>query len=186
MPWTFPKRLTLGEAQRARKRLAWEIAPKQVRAQVCATNQRGLEWGELECGRQGDGVGEGQQKPDYTRVLAHAQTFRVHADTTQWRVSAGENVRGLTVLNAHSGCSTRTDWGEKNRPVGELLKSRSRTSLVGEWLRIHLPMQGTWVWSWPRKTPHSSGQLNYWSPRILEPMLCNKRRYCSEKPMNCS
>ena len=54
-------------------------------------------------------------------------------------------MRGLTVLNAHSGCSTRTDWGEKNRPVGELLKSRSRTSLVGEWLRIHLPVQGTWV-----------------------------------------
>ena len=54
-------------------------------------------------------------------------------------------MRGLTVLNAHSGCSTRTDWGEENRPVGELFKSRSRTSLVGEWLRIHLPMQGTWV-----------------------------------------
>ena len=54
-------------------------------------------------------------------------------------------MRGLTVLNAHTGRSTSTDWGEKNRPDGELFKCRSRTSLVGEWLRIHLPVQGTWV-----------------------------------------
>ena len=27
-----------------------------------------------------------------------------------------------------------------------------------------------------------SGTHNYWSPRAQEPMLCNKRRHCNEKP----
>lgn len=90
----------------------------QVKAQVCSTHQRGPGWGVgLECGRQGDEVGAGQQKPDYARVLAHAQGFRVHADAAQWRASAGKDVGGLTVLKAHAGCNTRMAWGEKNGEI---------------------------------------------------------------------
>ena len=64
----------------------------------------------------------------------------------------------------------------------------------GLWLGICLPMQGTPVWFWPRKTQHGSGQLspytttaepvhcNDWSPHTLEPVLCNKRSNHKENP----
>ena len=38
----------------------------------------------------------------------------------------------------------------------------SRTSLVAQWIRIHLPVRETWVWPLARKIPHASEQL---SPR---------------------
>ena len=79
------------------------------------------------------------------------------------------------------------------------------TSLVAQWSRIHLPMQGTWVralvwedptcrgatkpmrhnyWAWALEpTSH-----NYWAhmpqllkPTCLEPELRNKRSHHSEK-----
>ena len=76
---------------------------------------------------------------------------------------------------------------------------RSWASLVVQWLRIHLPMQETQVWSLVWEDPtcqgankpmcHSywacslePGNCNCWSPRTLEPMLCNKRRHYNEKP----
>ena len=85
-------------------------------------------------------------------------------------------------------------------------KTLQRTSLVAQWLRICLPMQGTQVralvwenptcrgatkpvthnyWAWALK-PASH---NYWAhmpqllkPTRLEPALCNKRSHHSEKP----
>ena len=74
-----------------------------------------------------------------------------------------------------------------------------RTSLVGQWLRIHLPMQGTWVQAlvWEDLTCHGatkpmhhnywactleSVSHNYWAcmpqllkPALLEPMPCNEK-----------
>ena len=81
-----------------------------------------------------------------------------------------------------------------------------RTSLVVQWLRIHLPVQGTWVRSLVQEDPTCRGATkpmrhnywacalepashNYWAhepqllkPMCLEPMLCNKRSHCNEKP----
>ena len=61
-----------------------------------------------------------------------------------------------------------------------LLRLGSWTSLGAQWLRIHLPMQGTrvqfLVWedsTWCRTT--KSLCHNYWSLCTLEPMICNKR-----------
>ena len=34
------------------------------------------------------------------------------------------------------------------------------TSPVIQWIRICLPMQGTWVWSWSRTIPHATEQLS--------------------------
>ena len=53
------------------------------------------------------------------------------------------------------------------------------TSLVVWWLRIHLPVQGTWVWSlvWEDSTCLRANTLTchiYWSPRTLESVLCRK------------
>ena len=81
-----------------------------------------------------------------------------------------------------------------------------RASLVAQWLRICLPMQGTWVralvWEDPtccRATKPVSHNYwacaleltcrNYWArvpqllkPALLEPVLRNKRSHCNEKP----
>ena len=68
------------------------------------------------------------------------------------------------------------------------------TSLVVQWLRIHLPMQGTWVWSVVREDPTCRGATKpvshkYWAhalqllkPTCLEPVLYNKRSHRNEKP----
>ena len=83
-----------------------------------------------------------------------------------------------------------------------------RASLVAQWLRIHLPMQGTWVQALVQEDPTCHGAAkpvchnywacalepashNYWAhvpqllkPARLEPMLCNKRNHCNEKPVH--
>ena len=99
-------------------------------------------------------------------------------------------------------------WG--NGEQGGLFKSPYnigyRTSLVAQWLRICLPMQGTWVRSLAREDPTCHGATkpvrhNYWAWALepashnywacvlqllktvcLEPVLHNKRSHCHEKP----
>ena len=80
------------------------------------------------------------------------------------------------------------------------------TSLVAQWLRIHLPMQGTQVWALVQEDPTCRGATkpvhhncwacalepvshNYWArkpqllePKYLEPVLRNKRNHNNEKP----
>ena len=65
--------------------------------------------------------------------------------------------------------------------------SSLRTSLVAQWLRICLPMQGTRVQALVREDPTCRGATkpvrhNYWSLHVLEPVLRNKRSHCNEKP----
>ena len=81
------------------------------------------------------------------------------------------------------------------------------TSLVAQWLRILLPMQGTWVRSLVQEDPTCCGATkpvshnywactleplsrNYWAhtsqllkPACLEPVLRGRRSHRSEKPM---
>ena len=81
-----------------------------------------------------------------------------------------------------------------------------RASLVAQWLRIRLPMQGTWVWSLAQEdaTCHVATKPvhhnywacvlepandNYWAhvpqllkPTRLEPVLRSKRSHHNEKP----
>ena len=83
------------------------------------------------------------------------------------------------------------------------LNSGLRTSLVAQWLRIRLPMQGTWVWSLVLEDPTWRGAAkpvchnywacalepashNYWAhipqllkPVCLEPVLRHKRSLCT-------
>ena len=90
----------------------------------------------------------------------------------------------------------------KNPPAG--------TSLVAQWLRIYLPMQGTRVQALVRDDPICRGATkpmchnywacalepvshNYWAcmpqllePTRLEPVLSNKRSHCNEKPAHCN
>ena len=73
----------------------------------------------------------------------------------------------------------------------KMSKMKVRASLVVQWLRIFLSMQGTQVWCLVLKDPtcHEALKLlhhNYWSPCTQDPMLHNKRSHCSEKPMHCN
>ena len=61
------------------------------------------------------------------------------------------------------------------------------TSLDVQWLRIHLPMQGTQVWSlvWEDPTSHRATKPvhpDHWSVRTLERLLHSKGSRHSEKP----
>ena len=77
------------------------------------------------------------------------------------------------------------------------------TSLVAQWLRVHLPVQGTWIWSLVQEDSTRHGPTksmghnyractleplsrNYWSPYALEPVCCNRRSPCSEKLIHCN
>ena len=84
---------------------------------------------------------------------------------------------------------------QKITHILNLLKKRIEgTSLVVQWLRIGLPMQGTWVRSLGQENPTCRGATkpvhhNYWAhvPQLLktmhlDPVLCNKRSHPNEKP----
>ena len=82
------------------------------------------------------------------------------------------------------------------------------TSLVAQWVRLRLPMQGHGFDPWPRKRPHAVEQTSLcttttepalWSPQAtstgaceprllkptrLEPVLRNKRSHHKEKPVH--
>ena len=88
----------------------------------------------------------------------------------------------------------------------DVKNGHKRASLVVHWLRIHLPMQGTWIQSlvWEDPTCLKTTKPlchNYWacalepktqllsqpttppeSPPVLEPVLHNKRNHRNEKP----
>ena len=70
------------------------------------------------------------------------------------------------------------------------LKRCLGTSLVAQWLRIRLPMQGTHVRALVREDPTCCGATkpvhhNCWA-WALEPVLRNERSHCNEKPMHCN
>ena len=72
------------------------------------------------------------------------------------------------------------------------------TSLIAQWLRIRLSMQGTQVQSLVQEDPTCRRATkpvrhNYRShvpqvlkPACLEPVLCNKGSHHNEKPMHCN
>ena len=52
-------------------------------------------------------------------------------------------------------------------------------SLVAQWLRIRLPMQGTRVEPWSGKIPHAAERLSPWAT-TTEPALYNPRATTTE------
>ena len=92
--------------------------------------------------------------------------------------------------NRATVCSCNPTAGHISRENSNS-KRYMRTSLMVQWLRICLPVQGTQVWSLVQEdstclvatkpTCHDC-----WSPHILEPVFCNKRSHCIEKPLPCN
>ena len=121
---------------------------------------------------------------------------------------------GFSTINASlSSLKHLTMWSMKanqwvRKSQWKFLESKesSGASLVAQWLRIHLPMQGTRVRALVREDPTCHGATkrvhhnywacaldpvshNYWAhepqllkPARLEPMLRNKRSHRNEKP----
>ena len=79
-------------------------------------------------------------------------------------------------------------WFYYVKKIFRVYKKIPGTSLVVQWLRIHLPMQGTRVQALVREDPTCRGAAkpashNYWAgvpqllqPTCLEPVLCNKEK----------
>ena len=77
---------------------------------------------------------------------------------------------------------------------GYIKKTAIGASLVVQWLRIHLPRQGTRVWALVREDPTCRGATKpvrhkYWAlvPQLLKPahlesVLHNKGSHLNEKP----
>ena len=71
-----------------------------------------------------------------------------------------------------------------------LIRKRCRgTSLVVQWLRICLPVKGTWVQSLVGEDSTHRGAIkpvccNHCNPHVLDLALCTKRSHSSEKPVH--
>ena len=99
--------------------------------------------------------------------------------------------RGAWQVHEVTKSQTRlSDWhfdfhrGQTYSSRKQLFKDTHRTPLVVQWLRIHLPMQGTWIWSLIQKYSTCCRAAkpmhhNSWA-QALEPMFCNRRNHINE------
>ena len=97
---------------------------------------------------------------------------------------------------AHSSKSNM--WKSRNMGWKEILKKEFRASLMAQCLRIHLPMQRTWVWSLVREDPTCRGATkpvrhywactlepashSYWSPRTWSPCSTTRKATSVRSP----
>ena len=129
----------------------------------------------------------------------------VHGVTRSWTQMSNWITPGTLILDfpppklwernffclSHSVCGTKG-----------LKKTGSWASLVVQWLRIHLPMQGTQAqslvqeysicWGITKPMCHNywaralaSVSCNCWSLSTLEPLL-HKGSHCNERPVHCT
>ena len=115
--------------------------------------------------------------------------------STMMHIATNMNIKNKFVSQPHphqSHFHWVPDYDNKlNAPWG--------TSLVAQWLRIHLPMQGTWVWSLVGEEPTCHGATkpvrhNYWAwalettshnyrarmPQLLSPCTATTGLTCLE------
>ena len=124
-------------------------------------------------------------------------------------------INAIHHINKQRKKTNHLNWyGKKHLTIFTTLpwfkKMLEGTSLVAQWLRICLPMQGTWVqalvwkdptcWRATKPVHHNywacalePASHNYWAcepqvlkPAHLEPMLCNMRSHRNEKPAHRS
>ena len=80
----------------------------------------------------------------------------------------GVKIIGKREEQEETGARPLGTWGDKHfgldaKSSGKLLKEfkkRNKTSLVVQWLRPHLPMQGVWVWSLIGELPKKKRRNN--------------------------
>ena len=134
-------------------------------------------------------------------VLGHSGAQAREGDWTKHHpppqeVDPGASPAELMVGHQHHRGTGRDAWGSRSwiwfiqiSTDATTLKHYTWTSVV-PWIRIRLPTQGCGFNPWSGKIPHSLEQLNPHTtttePVHLEPVLCNKRSYHSEKSMHCN
>ena len=121
-----------------------------------------------------------------TQNLSFAVLHTLHLQSVVYGLSSKEScfIQRSTACDQHSAWHSRcSTYIFKKYFIG--------TSLVDQWLRIHLSALGTrvqpLVWEDPpgRGAAESAGH-SYWSPRALEPACRNQRSRRKEKPAHCS
>ena len=111
---------------------------------------------------------------DLWHVQEEGSRARIHILSSKTSsTKAPDNMRSI---HSHANWSFKKDSG-------------FWTSLVVQWLRICLPMQGTRVRSVVREDLRCHGATqpmchSYWSPHALQPMLCNRRGHQKEIPLH--
>ena len=103
-----------------------------------------------------------------------ASVFRMTILFLKWTNSSGHNSFKKNTKNQEYNQINPEFLGVGS---GYVLKSSLGASLVAQWLRIHLPMQGTQVWTVVREDPTCHGATkpmrhNYWAC-ALEPISHN-------------
>ena len=97
-----------------------------------------------------------------------------------------EEIVSVKVMRSQCSVVIQKQWV----PVWlEQREREGRTSLVVQWLRICLPVQGTWVQSLVQEDstcPQSTCMSLRLKPVHLEPKLCSKRSCQNEKPAHCN
>ena len=134
-------------------------------------------------------------------------------ETTQMPINRSWDQQTVVSLNNELVLAIIIIKNKLCKTVNEFLKvkkSQTRASLVAQWLRIRLPMQGTRVRALVQEDPTCRGATksvrhnywacalepvshNYWArvpqllkPTRLEPVLWNERSHCNEKPAHCN
>ena len=146
-------------------------------------------------------------------ISQESRPFEERADSTPW--NRKYTWQTWNFLNQQSRKLWTTEEASKgqasqDRIISVSIRMIPGTSLVAQWLRICLPMQGTWVRALVQEDPTCRGATkpvrhnywacalkpachNYWAhvpqllkPVSLEPVLHNKRSHRNEKPMHCN
>ena len=73
----------------------------------------------------------------------------------------------------------------RRQQYGKLVQRRILMSMVVQWLRIHLPMQRTWVQSLVWEDPTCWGNQAR-TPQVLKPLHPRAHALCQEKPLPSS
>ena len=141
-------------------------------------------------------IGNEKKSQTIKYLMGHVRKYKYYLKSMEshWWVSNQERCLAVCAASKH-----QSFWKQCKKWVGG-------TSLVAQWIRICLPMQGTWVrtlvWEDPtcrgatRPVRHNywacalePASHNYWAhvpqllkPTHLEPMLRNKRSHSKEKP----
>ena len=91
-------------------------------------------------------------------------------------------IPGGKIFTEKGTASTKIQRGKKEKKERKNLKWGCWASLVAQWLRIHLPMQGTRVPSLVREDPHAAEQLSPWATttEARAPRACALQQ---EKPL---